>query len=157
MKTIVKLSIFLIAFCFNTVVAQGVVVSKPEKNIPIIVAEAFQTQFPKQDPIWYSQYQGRYDSKLVYEARFTYDNRSSAAIFNRDGGLIAVATKIEPSEIPKKAVDYMNSNYASQEISEALLVTRDKTNATVELGIYIGKRFNVVVFDKEGNFIKISS
>lgn len=156
MKTIHKLSIFLILFSFNSVLGQDVVLNKPENNVPIIVAEAFQTEFPKQEPVWYSQYQGRYDTKLVYEAHFAYLNRTSVAIYNRDGGLIAFAATIEKAEIPQKAIEYMNTHYASQSITEALLVTRGKTHSTIELGIYIGNSFTIVVFDKEGNFTKTS-
>ena len=153
MKNLIQLSLLLVVFQFSNVFAQDIVPPKPEGNVPIIVAQTFEARFPKKNPVWFSQYQGRYDNKLVYEARFIFDKRYSAAIYNREGDLIAFTATIENSEIPEKALIYMKENYPYQSITEAGIVDRGKTS-TVELGIYINNRFTVVVFDKEGNFIK---
>lgn len=153
MKNLLTIFSLLFLFCSNLFYAQDIVPRKPEANVPILVAQNFETRFPKKDPVWFSQYQGRYDNKLVYEARFLFDKRYSAAIYNREGDLIAFTATIENSEIPEKALSYMKEHYPYQNITEAGIVDREK-NATVELGIYINGRFTVVVFDKEGNFIK---
>lgn len=153
MKNLIQLSLLLVVFQFSNVFAQDIVAPKPEGNVPINIAESFQAKFPQKEPVWFTQYQGRYDNKLVYEARFIFDKRYSAAIYNREGDLIAFTAKIENSEIPEKALLYMKENYPYQTITEAGIVDRGKTS-TVELGIYINNRFTVVVFDKEGNFIK---
>lgn len=154
MKKLIQLSFILVVFQFANVSAQDLTTPKPEKNIPIIIAESFQSKFLKKDPVWFTQYQGRYDDKLVYEARFMFDNRYSTAVYNRDGALIAFAATIEAKEIPQKAVDYMKREYPEYSVTEAMTVTRGKSDVTFELAIYINKRFTVVVFDKEGNFIK---
>lgn len=153
MKNLIHLSLLFIFFQFSSLFAQDIVAPKPENNVPILIAESFKAKFPQKEPVWFSQYQGRYDNKLVYEARFIFDNRYSTAVYNRDGNLIAFAATIENSEIPEKALIYMKENYPYQTITEAGIVDRGKTS-TVELGIYINNRFTVVVFDKEGNFIK---
>ena len=153
MKNIFKIYVVLLLFCFPTLFAQDIVPRKPESNVPIIVAQNFESKFPKKDPVWFSQYQGRYDNKLVYEARFIFDNRYSAAIYNREGDLIAFTATISTGEIPEKAINYMKEHYPYQTITEAGIVDRGK-KSTVELGIYINNRFTVVVFDKDGNFIK---
>lgn len=153
MKNIFKTTFVLLLFSFQTLFAQDIVPRKPESSVPIIVAQKFESKFPKKDPVWFSQFQGRYDNKMVYEARFMFDNRYSAAIYNRDGDMIAFTATISNSEIPEKALNYMKEHYPYQSITEAGIVDRGK-ESTIELGIYINNRFTIVVFDKEGNFIK---
>ena len=154
MKNFITCTLLLLVFSSTQVVAQDLVSPKPERNVPIIVTESFNLKFPQKEPIWFTQYQGRYGDKLVYQARFIFDNRYSTAVYNRDGNLIAFAATIEASEIPKKAIEYMKVNYSDRGVTEAMTVSRDDMEATVELGIYINNRFTVVVFDKEGNYIK---
>lgn len=155
MKKLLKLSaLLLFVFQFSNLIAQDIVAPKPEKNVPIIVAEAFQTKFSKMEPVWFTQFQGRYNDKLVYEARFIFDKRYSSAVYNRDGTLIAFAATIEANEIPQKAIDYMKKNYTDRGITDAMMVTRGEKEVTFELGLFISNRFTVVVFDKEGNYIK---
>lgn len=154
MKNLIQLSLLLVVFQFSNVFAQDIVAPKPERNVPILIAESFKAKFPQKEPVWFSQYQGRYNDKLVYEARFIFDNRYSTAVYNRDGNLIAFAATIEANEIPQKAIDYMKKNYTDRGVTEAMTVSRDGMEATIELGIYINNRFTVVVFDKDGNYIK---
>jgi hypothetical protein len=154
MKKFITLSIVLIAFSLNSLFAQDMTTRKPERNVPIAVAEAFKSKYSQSDPVWFSQYQGRYNDQLVYEARFIFDNRYSSAIYDRAGIMIAFAATIEASEIPAKAIIYMKNNYTDRGVTEAMLVTRREKETSIELGIYINNRFTIVVFDKEGNFIK---
>lgn len=153
MKNYIITSFLLIVFQFSTVLAQDNKHRKPEGSVPILVEQTFKSKFPNKDAVWFSQYQGRYNDKLVYEARFMFDNRYSAAIFNKEANLIAFTATITAAEIPQKAVDYMKEHYPYQSVTEAGIVDRGN-KSTVELGIYINGRFTVVVFNKEGNFIK---
>ncbi|WP_026705645.1 hypothetical protein [Flavobacterium soli] len=154
MKNLIKPLLFLLLFQFTNLSAQDLVQKKPEKNIPFIVQQSFEAKFPNNDPIWFSQYQGRYNEQLVYEGRFIFDNRYSSAIYDRDGQLIAFAATIEASEIPEKAIEYMKKNYTNRSITEAIMVTRAKDETTIELGIYIDNQMRIIVFDKKGEFIK---
>lgn len=157
MKKFITFSIVLIAFSFNSLFAQDMTARKPERNVPMSVEEAFKSKYPEKDPVWFSQYQGRYDNLLVYEARFIFDNRYSSAVYDRAGALIAFAATIEASEIPLKAIEYMKNNYTDRGVTEAMLVSRSKRGekeTSIELGIYINDRFTIVVFDEEGNFMK---
>lgn len=154
MKKLLKISFLVLLFSATSLFAQDLVARKPEKNVPIIVAETFELKFPNNDPVWFSQYQGRYDDNLVYEARFLFDNRYSAAVYNKEGIMLAFVATIEESEIPQKALDYMKKNYPYQHVVEAVTVSHNDEKATVELGIYLDDAMRVMVFDKEGNFIK---
>ena len=154
MKTILKSNVAIaIAFlCFlftNDIHAQRL-----EHNVPIIVAEAFQQKFPNKEAVWFSEYQGRYDQKLVYEARFMFDNRYSKAFYENEGKMLAFAAVVEKKELPEKVSNYMSENYPSFPIAEALLVTYASTEVQFEVGIYIENNFIIQVFSKDGDFIK---
>lgn len=153
MKNYITISFLIIIFQLSTVFAQPDTRRNPESSVPIVVEQNFKSKFPNKDAVWFSQYQGRYNDKLVYEARFMFDNRYSAAIYNSEATLIAFTATITAAEVPEKAVAYMKKNYPYQPVSEAGMVSRGQ-ETTIELGIYINNRFTVVVFDKEGNFIK---
>src|SRR5690606_35115043 len=100
MKYLLKSILFLVCF-YSTVCHAQFIGLKPERNVPALVEEAFQNKFPGHDPVWYSKYQGRYNQKLVYEGRFMFDNRYSAAVYDTDGIMVAFAATVELSEVPK--------------------------------------------------------
>jgi len=153
MKMIIAATCFFLLFT-NSAPAQNIVGQKPERNVPIAVAAAFGEKFPSYEPVWFSNYQGRYNQKLVYEGRFIFDNRYSLAIYDGQGDLIAFAATIEHNEIPAKALKYMKENFPAFPISEALLVTSRKNDITYELGIWVDGEFIVKVFSESGDFIR---
>lgn len=146
--------VVLLLFQFTVSDAQNRNKSKLEKNIPEIVLEMFSQKFPSQDPVWFSQYQGRYNQQLVFEGKFIFDNRYSSAVYDKDGNLLAFAATIEKNEIPDKVIKYMNEKFPSFPIAEALLVTRNLNEVTFEIGIYIDNQFVIEVFSENGDFIK---
>lgn len=146
--------VVLLLFQVTVSDAQNSNMSKLERNIPEIVLELFGQKFPSHDPVWFSQYQGRYDQKLVFEAKFIFDNRYSSAIYDKVGNLIAFAATIEISEIPDKVAKYMNEKYPSFPIVEAFLVTRNLNDVTFEIGIYIDNQYVIEVFSENGDFVK---
>ncbi len=155
MKNILR--VFLVLFILNTVAtfAQHTVAQKPEKNVPRLVEMAFKEKFPAGDPVWFSNYQGRWIEQphLVYEGRFMFDKRYSTAVYDEKGTLIAFAAQIENKEIPQKALQYMKENFPSYPIIESILVTSGNT-VRIELGIMIDDDFVVKVFSEGGDFIK---
>ena len=152
LQTIGFIVLFLLQAGFLN--AQGLISPKPEKNVPVIVEARFSEKFPRHEPVWFSQYHGRYDNRLVYEGRFIFDNRYSSAVYDRGGNMIAFAATIEKNEIPLKARNYMAENFPTFPIADAMLVTRGMDEVTYEIGIYIDNQLVVQVFSKDGNFIK---
>lgn len=134
--------------------AQNKNISEPEINVPIVIIEMFNQRFPSQDPVWFSQYKGRYNEQLVFEAKFIFDNRYSMAVYDKSGNILAFAATIEKYELPEKANIYMSENFPSFQIVETLLVTRGKNDVTYEIGIYIDNQYVIQVFTKNGDFIK---
>lgn len=147
----VLISAFLI---FTSISNAQIVGQKPAKNVPIAVSEAFINKFGKQNPVWFENYQGRYDQKLVYEGRFRFDNRYSAAMYDKNGIMVAFAAHVEPAEIPADALVYMRENFPTFPIMDALLVTAVKEGVTYELGIIVDGEYIVKVFSEKGKFIK---
>ena len=145
-----------VAILLNCTVAfsQHTVGQKPERNVPIAVSAAFNEQFPSKDPIWFGNYQGRYNEKLVYEGRFIFDNRYSAAMYDGEGNMLAFVAKVERNEIPVKALEYMNNQFPSFPILDAILVTTKNNEITYELGIMVENEYIIKVFSDKGEFIK---
>ena len=148
--------ILTVIFIFQLAIlnAQNIVNPRPEKNVPLAVSQAFNQKFPSHDPVWFSQYNGRYDQRLVFEGRFIFDKRYSSAIYDNEGNMLAFAAAVEKSELPKKAMDYMDQKYPSFPIIDALLLTRGKDKVTYEIGIFIDKQYVIQVFNEAGDFIK---
>jgi len=152
-----KFTLLLLFTCFcNSAIgsSQNIVGQKPEKNVPIIVSAAFNEQFPSKEPVWFSNYQGRYNQKLVYEGRFIFDKRYSTAIYDFEGNMLAFAAKVESNEIPEKAIEYMNDQFPAFPILDAILVTKKNNEVTYELGIMIDKEYIIKVFTEKGEFLR---
>ena len=136
--------------------AQNTVSPKPEKNVPAVVVSSFSQKFPTHEPVWFSQYNGVYSEKLVFEGRFIFDKRYSSAIYNTDGAMIAFTASVEKSEIPPNAIKYMDEKYPSFPLNNAQMVTRGENQVTYEIGIFIDNQFVIAVFSETGDFIKLS-
>ncbi|WNM17877.1 hypothetical protein [Flavobacterium capsici] len=148
--------IFMVAtllFCFLMV--NDSYAQRLENNVPIAVMEAFQKKFPIKDPVWFSEFHGRFDQKLTFEARFMFDNRYSRAYYDSEGNMKAFAATVETKELPAKATAYMKENYPTFPIAEAIMVTHSSQKVEYEVGIYIDGVFSVVTFSKDGDFIKM--
>jgi len=155
MKSLKTPLFFVFLFLFGILAqAQNDGSSKIERNIPLIVAESFRTSFPDKDPVWFSNYQGRYNQKLVYHAKFIFDKRYCQAIYDMNGNQVAFAATVEYLELPEGARNYMNEHYPTYPIIEALLVTDSKKEVTYEIGIYVDNQYMIQVFSDKGTFLK---
>jgi hypothetical protein len=154
MKTTYRNVILLLLFCVGfSSNAQNDMSSKIERNIPLIVAERFNTSYPDKNPVWFSRYKGRYDQKLVYEAKFIFDKRYCKAVYDINGNQLAFAATIEYLELPEDARTYMKEKYATFPIAESLLVTDSEKTTTYEVGIYIDNQFVIQIFSSNGTFL----
>lgn len=148
--------LFTLIYLLNSISAsaQNGVRNKPESSVPNNVSRAFNIQFPSQDPVWFIDYQGRYNQQLVYEARFIIDKRYSSAVYDRLGDFVAFAFTVDYQEIPIKIRKYMNRNFPSFSILDAIFVTLRNNDKTYELGILIDGEYIIKVFSEAGEFIK---
>lgn len=152
-KSITILSLFLCFSC-SIVFSQNMIGQKPESNIPVIISIAFSEKFPTAEPIWFTNYQGRYNQQLVYEGRFMWNKRYSSAIYDKDGNLLAFVEKIYYDELPENVIKYMKENYPTFPIVDSIRVTTQNKDITYELGILIDGQFVIKVFSEKGDFIK---
>lgn len=155
MKITIQRIFAAVLFCYGLgVYAQNTGSSKVEKNIPVIVAEIFNTAYPQKDPVWFSRYQGDDNQQLVYIAKFIFDNRYCQAVYESEGKQLAFVATVDKKELPAAAIKYMNERYPTFPIIETLLVTNTQKEVTYEIGIYIDNIYVIQVFSKEGDFIK---
>jgi hypothetical protein len=156
MKNLISIYVVFFLFQFGISNAQYQYTGKKQEiNVPIIVQEEFNKKFPGKDPVWFRRFQGEDNQKLVYEGKFIFDNRYSAAIYDNEGVLLAFTSVVEIKELPQKVQDYMKEKYPNFPIIEALLVNYSSNNeVTFELGVYIDNVYIIKVFSKDGDFIK---
>ncbi|MEC5165868.1 hypothetical protein RCH18_001601 [Flavobacterium sp. PL11] len=154
MSKAILLFFSLFFFTSTTVVSQKLATEEPQLAIPLSVTTDFNLKFPSQEPNWVSSYEGRYNQKLVHEARFIFDNRNSSAIYDNVGDLIAFAAVVERSEIPVEALNYMKEKYPNYSILDTIIVTRGKSDISYELGILVNGQYIIKVFSNKGKFIK---
>ena len=154
MRKYAALLTFLFLITSIISVSQNVEGQKPEKNVPSVVFAAFNNQFPSQEPVWFSDYQGRYNQQLVYEARFILDKRYSSAVYDKAGGFVALASNVDHKELPLKIREYMTDNFPNFPLMDSILVILRNQEKTYELGIIIDGEYIIKVFSETGEFIK---
>ena len=125
-------------------------ISKSKKNdIPAVVKEAFQKEYPSQKAKWGKEDDG-------YEAEFKMNGSDASAVYDKNGHRKAFEIEIAITELPKATLDYLNKNYPSNKITEAAKITDDKNAVTYEAEIKKKGKSYDLLFDSNGKFIKIN-
>jgi hypothetical protein len=137
-----KTVIILVALLVSTVAYSQKI---KEKNVPDAVKTAFKAAYPNADDIKWEK------EAANYEAEFELNDVEYSALYNANGTLIETEMEIKTSQLPQKALDYMNANYAGKKIKEAAKITDAQGTITYEAEVK-GKD---VIFDANGNFIKV--
>ncbi|MGC4042026.1 MAG: PepSY-like domain-containing protein [Flavobacterium sp.] len=136
-----KRSIFLLVLLFSL---QSFSQQIKEKDVPAAVKNSFYKQFPKASSL-------KWDKEGTdYEASFKINGQDESVIFNNHGNLLETETAIKTSELPKKALDYLNINYKNKKIKEAAKIVNQKGESTYEAEVN-GKD---LLFDADGNLIR---
>jgi hypothetical protein len=115
-----------------------------EKNVPEVIKTAFKVTYPNADDIKWEK------EAANYEVEFELNDVDYSALYDSTGVLLETEMEIATTQLPQKALEYMNANYASKKIKEAAKITDAKGTVTYEAEIK-GKD---VIFDANGNFIK---
>jgi hypothetical protein len=148
------LHIIFLLLLTSSAKSQSLIGERPEKNVPVVVSAVFNDQFPSNDPVWFSRYQGRFSQQLVYEARFIFSNKYSSAFYTKEGSFIAFASSIDYAEIPVEIRKYMMQNFPGFSILNSILVTKSDGDKTYEIGIMVDDEYIIKVFSEKGDFIK---
>lgn len=126
----------------------GFAQSKEKKEVPKMVQEAFQKEYPNTKVSWDIE-------KVGYEAEFKLNGKSASVNYDRNAIKTDTEIEITEKELPKSALEYVKKQYSNSKIKECAKITDNKKNVTYEIEIKIDKKDSDVIFDSKGNFMKI--
>jgi len=157
-NTFKKIAVLILLLFAGIAKAQLTVLPEPEPTtaVPASVQQAFQQKFPGVEPVWYRRYRGEFNQQLRFQGKFLVNNKTVLAVFNQNGGLMAMVVEMDPLQIPKKARKFMQNHYPYNSITQTAKITQIDNVDTYELGMYLDNYYVIVIFDKNGNFVQLS-
>jgi hypothetical protein len=114
-----------------------------EQNVPQVIKNALHEKFPNATEVKWDKEENN------YEASFKNNKVDNSILFNANGKIIETEIAITVSQLPKKALQYLNDNYKNQKVKEAAKIVTEKGTVIYEAEIK-GKD---LFFDENGNFI----
>jgi uncharacterized lipoprotein NlpE involved in copper resistance len=140
-----KKVILLAAIAISTV---GCAQSKEKKEVPKVVTEAFAKEYPNTKVAWDIEDDG-------YEAEFKLNGKDASADYDKNGNKLATEVEVRESELPSSALSYLKTNYPKSKIKETAKIIDSKNVVTYETEIKIDGKNSDLLFDANGNFLKI--
>lgn len=134
---------FLMSLC--TIVWSSSV--NAQTNAPEKVKAQFKNLYPKVKDVDWVMEDGN------YLALFKSDKKEMAVQINDKGELVQTETRLEMSELPKTAQDYIAKNYDGVKFDRAAEVIDDSKVKRYQ----VVSKDKTVVFDAKGNFLGDSS
>ena len=116
-----------------------------ESQVPANVKMTFQKEFPNVAAKWEKE-------KENYEVNFKKVGKTMSAVITKAGVLMETETDIAVSALPAAAHDYLKMHFKGVKVKEAAKITNEKGEITFEAEVS-GKD---VIFDSNGNFLKVS-
>ena len=135
MNKIFSLMTLLVIVWFSSASAQT--------NVPENVKTEFKNLYPKVKKVDWVMEDGN------HLAIFTSDKKEMAVQMNDKGKLIQTETRLEISELPKSAQDYLTKNYPGVKFERASEVLDEEKVKRYKAET----REKTVVFDAQGNFL----
>jgi hypothetical protein len=114
-----------------------------ENQVPQIVRNSFQKQYPKTKASWEKEKEG-------YEASFKQGTTDMSVIINKNGTIIETETDIQVSALPAGILAYIKEHYKGEKVKEAARIVNEKGVVTYEAELK-GKD---LLFDTNGKFLK---
>lgn len=118
---------------------------KKDLKIPVTVQDAFKKQFPTITDVDWEQ------EGPNYEAEFENGKIETSVVINPGGTILETETEMEPSSLPKAALDYITANYKGQKVKEAAKIVM--SDGTINYEAEVNKKD--LIFDSNGTFIKV--
>jgi hypothetical protein len=147
------LILFISAF---GIFVMGQKTEKEEKNeskidVPAAVKSTFTKDFPAvKEAKWDAENEG-------FEAEFQLDGVEHSANYDKTGHRTEIEVAIKSEELPKAALEYIKTNYATYELKEAAKITDDKNVVTYEAEVGLKDESFDLIFDASGKFISKES
>ena len=136
--------ILIAAMAISTV---GFAQTKENKEVPKVVKEAFQKEYPNTKVDWDVE-------KNAFEAEFKMKGKKVHANYDKTGRKLATEIEVSRSEFPAKALTYIAATYPNKKIKETAKITDNKNGVTFEAEIKIDGKDIDLIFDALGNFLK---
>jgi Putative beta-lactamase-inhibitor-like, PepSY-like len=115
-----------------------------DKEVPTIVKEAFQKQFPSAKKAEWENEDGK------FEVSFEQDDKEMSAVFTAaNGALEETEVEIKKEELPAQALAYISQNYKDEKIQETAKITK----ANGEINFEAEVKGRDLIFDSNGNFL----
>jgi hypothetical protein len=137
----------VILFAAIAISAIGCAQSKDNKDLPKVVKEAFQNEYPNMKVTWDIEEDG-------FEAEFKLNGKEASANYDKKGHKVATEIEIKENELPAKALTYIAMTYPNKKIKETAKITDDKKVITYEAEIKIDGKDCDLIFDASGKFLK---
>lgn len=136
--------ILVAAMAISTV---GFAQTKDKKEVPKVVKEAFQKEYPNTKVKWDVEKDG-------FEAEFKMNGKEASADYDKAGHKLATEIEISKTEFPAKALAYIATTYPNKKIKETAKITDNKNVITYEAEVKIDGKDSDLIFDASGNFLK---
>ena len=125
----------------------GFAQTKDKNEVPKVVKEAFQKEYPNTKVKWDVEKDG-------FEAEFKWNGKQASVDYDKAGNKLATEIEIKKSELPAKALAYIATKYPNQKIKETAKITDNKNAVTYEAEVKIDGKDTDLIFDTAGNFLK---
>ena len=136
--------ILVAAMAISTV---GFAQNKEKKEVPTVVNEAFQKEYPNTKVDWNIE-------KDSFEAEFKMNGKNASADYDKAGHKLATEIAIKESELPAKALAYIAATYPNKKIKETAKIIDNKNVITYEAEVKIDKKDSDLIFDASGKFLR---
>ncbi|MCK8142944.1 hypothetical protein MW871_13670 [Flavobacterium sp. I-SCBP12n] len=137
----------LILVAAMAISAVGFAQTKDKKEVPKVVKEAFQKEYPNTKVKWDVEKDG-------FEAEFKMNGKEASADYDKAGHKLATEIEISKTEFPAKALAYIATTYPNKKIKETAKITDNKNVITYEAEVKIDGKDSDLIFDASGNFLK---
>lgn len=139
-----KKSIMLVAFV--VVASLGFAQKMKSAEVPAVVKDAFQKQYPTANDVKWDKEKGN------YEASFDLNKVDNSVLIDGNGKILETEVEIEISELPKGVSEYVKAQYKGMSIKEAAKITDAAGVITYEAEV----KGMDLIFDRTGKFLKES-
>lgn len=149
-----KKAVYLLVLFSSCLMFSQKKVSSNSIEVPIEVKNSFENEFKNVKPVWSTDYEGVDSQSQRYIATFRKDKVSVAAYYTKEGVQKVIEKSIDIKKLPKAIINYLNQNYSTYKINEAIVVEKDRVKL-YEVGIGNKTKFFDVQFDATGYFLQM--
>lgn len=143
--------IFVLCLSFMTFAQEQI-------NAPKILELKFEQEFKgATDVSWSLFYRGKFRDQLRYEVEFLKGNAKYLVSYDKEGNIRAIEKSIAINSLSAPILDYLKRKYTTFNINEASIIKKDDGDEFFNVGISDAKEFFVLVFNKSGDFLYLTS